>query len=65
MVNLTTRDYHHVLEDMTREHLTGGLIYDGLIYQAAIKSGADKLLTLNKKDFEHFNGESEITIISP
>lgn len=65
MVNLTTRDYHHVLQDMSRDHLSGGLIYDRMIYQAAIKADADRLLTLNKKDFERFNSNGDITLISP
>jgi len=64
MVNLTARDYHNVLQDMSRDHLSGGLIYDSLIYRAAIKSGADKLLTLNKKDFARLNTNGDLKIIS-
>lgn len=65
MVNLTTRDYHHVLQEMSQDHLSRGLTYDRLIYRAAIKSGANKILTLNKKDFDRFNGTNSVTIISP
>ncbi len=64
MINLTTRDYHHILEDMAQNHLSGGVIYDRLIYQAAIKSGANKILTLNKKDFDRFKSDN-VDIISP
>ncbi len=65
LINLTTRDYHHVLQEMSQDHLSGGLTYDRLIYQAAIKSGANKILTLNKKDFDRFNSADNITIVSP
>lgn len=65
LVNLTTRDYVHVLQNLVQDHLSGGLAYDNLIYHAAIKSGVKNLLTLNKKDFERFNNEKGVSIITP
>jgi len=65
LVNLTSRDYHRVLEGLVRDHLSGGLTYDGLIYYAALKSGVDNLLTLNKKDFDRFNSNDAIKIHIP
>jgi len=50
-VDLESSDYLEVLHNVVRFNITGGGIYDAIIAQAAIKSKADLLLTLNPKHF--------------
>ncbi len=65
LVNLTGRDYHHILKELANDGMSGGITYDSLIYYAAVKSEIKKLLTLNTQDFERLNKNDRITIISP
>jgi predicted nucleic acid-binding protein len=50
-VALEESDYWLVIDRMRRLKLPGGAIYDAIHAQAALKSGADVLLTLNEKHF--------------
>ncbi|MCG2789244.1 MAG: hypothetical protein L6405_04755, partial [Actinomycetia bacterium] len=45
--------------------IAGGSSYDGLIFYAFEKFGADCLLTLNRKDFIRINPDKEGNIIEP
>jgi predicted nucleic acid-binding protein len=51
VVTLTAHDYRSVIEKTAQAGLTGGIIYDALIAEAAIVAGADHLLTLNERDY--------------
>ena len=50
-VVLDKADYQAAIAQMTALNLTGGGIFDALIAQAALKSSAERLLTLNPKHF--------------
>jgi predicted nucleic acid-binding protein len=50
-VSLEREEYQAAIAQMTALNLPGGGIFDALIAQAALKSSADKLLTLNPKHF--------------
>jgi predicted nucleic acid-binding protein len=50
-VSLDQKDYWRAIERMVGLSLRGGGLYDALHAQAALKSGADQLLTLNSKHF--------------
>lgn len=50
-VQLDASDYEQAIAQMVECNLPGGGIFDALIAQAALKSNADVLLTLNPKDF--------------
>ncbi len=50
-VVLDQADYQAAIAQMTALNLTGGGIFDALIAQAALKSSAERLLTLNPKHF--------------
>ena len=65
LVNLTSKDYNIVISHLTENDYIGGVIYDALIYQAAIKSHSDKLITLNKKDFDRLNIDKKLDIVTP
>ncbi len=51
IVSLTPEDYVTIIQQLANRRMTGGIIYDALIMHAAVKAGAEKILTLNKKDF--------------
>jgi predicted nucleic acid-binding protein len=50
-VPLTAEDYTEAIDVMVQHQIPGGGIFDALIAQAALKSQADILLTLNPKHF--------------
>ena len=51
VVVLDEADYKTVLSLLSASELVGGLIFDALIAHAAVKVGANRILTLNTKDF--------------
>lgn len=65
LISLTAKDYQDAIENISNLGFSGGVIYDALIYQAAIKAKANKILTLNVRDFERINTSSKITIVKP
>ena len=65
IVSLKSSDYIAVIKSLRDEGFSGGLVYDTLIVQSAIKSNADKLLTFNVSDFERVSLHRDIKILSP
>ncbi|MEX0661138.1 MAG: type II toxin-antitoxin system VapC family toxin [Balneolaceae bacterium] len=65
IVDLNQEDYNRVLLRMKNEKLTGAIIYDGLISQAATKVNADYLVTFNAKDFQRVFPENGADLIIP
>ncbi|MBK5257621.1 MAG: PIN domain-containing protein [Vicinamibacteria bacterium] len=51
VVTLTATDYLAAIDNMSELSLSGGVMYDALIVRAAQKVDADRLLTLNARDF--------------
>jgi predicted nucleic acid-binding protein len=51
VIELSLTDYVSALTRMASEQHRGGIVYDGLHVQAALKAGVDKLLTLNTSHF--------------
>lgn len=51
VVTLSARDYGAVIDEIADLGLSGGAVYDALIARAAVSGKADRLLTLNPKDF--------------
>lgn len=56
-VPLETVDYRAAIAQMTALNLPGGGIFDALIAQAALKAGADRILTLNPNHFSRLSTE--------
>ena len=54
-----------VLVEVSGLGLSGGVVYDALIAQAAKKAGADRLLTLNETDFRRVWPDAAGRIASP
>jgi predicted nucleic acid-binding protein len=65
IITYSYKDYESVLIKLSSQGVTGGSSYDGLIFYAFKKSGADWLLTLNRKDFIKINPGKEGNIIEP
>jgi predicted nucleic acid-binding protein len=61
-ISLFKNDYRTVIQRLSNLNLPGGVIFDALHAQAALKSNVDVLLTLNPKDFNRF-GEDIASIV--
>jgi len=66
-VALEAEDYEAVMDRVLKYQLAGGIVYDALIAQCALKIGATAIVTLNAKHFRHWslNLESPRTNSSP
>ncbi|MCW5852265.1 MAG: PIN domain-containing protein [Anaerolineae bacterium] len=51
VVFLSDDDYVTVIEHLSHNNITGGATYDALIVFAAIKAGADQIVTYNLRHF--------------
>lgn len=51
LVALSGQEYAAVVRGLAELSLTGGVVYDALIARAAWKAAAQRLLTLNPRDF--------------
>jgi predicted nucleic acid-binding protein len=51
VVSLSEEDYTAVMDHLSELGLIGGVTYDALILYAGIKTGVDRVITLNEKDF--------------
>lgn len=65
IIELTQDDYTTVLARMNQLNLSGGIIYDALLLQAARKANCDALITLNEKDFVRLYPEKPGYIMAP
>ena len=52
IVVLTGRDYAVLVDDLARQSLGGGLVYDAIIARSAALAQVDRLVTLNVRDFQ-------------
>jgi predicted nucleic acid-binding protein len=50
-VDLNSAAIHQVVERLSRQGLAGGIVYDALIAEAALRGGAERIVTLNPEDF--------------
>jgi predicted nucleic acid-binding protein len=51
VVPLSAEDYARVIKQLSQCGIVGGATYDALILQAAVRAGADQIVTLNDSDF--------------
>lgn len=65
IVPLSGEDYRAVLERLTNQEIAGGVVYDALILQVALKAQADRVMTLNEKDFRRIYPDLADRIVSP
>ncbi len=64
-IPLNSADYQAVISYLSGAALIGGITYDAIIAQAAIKSSAERILTLNPKDFLRTYPALAAEIITP
>ncbi len=64
VVALSSNEYFALLQDCSNQSLSGGIVYDALIFKVALASKVQHLLTFNNKDFKRFTLENNF-IISP
>lgn len=50
--SLSAGDYHGLLREAAMAGIQGGTIYDAVLLRSAIKTGADRIYTLNLKHFQ-------------
>ena len=62
---LAAADYLEVVRHLGDAGLAGGIVYDAVVCRAAIRAGADVLLTFNPKDFRRVWPDSGIRIEEP
>jgi len=59
------KDYLELIEALTRNSISGGASYDGLILRAAEKIKFDKIITLNLNDLIRISPELMDKISTP
>ena len=65
VIPLSGDDYLTVVKHLTQQNLVGGIIFDAIIFHAAVKADADHLLTLNPKHFRQIYPEFADRVIEP
>ena len=61
-IYLTDKDYFEIIEKMNISNLSGGIVYDAIMVECALKAKADEILTLNAKDFLHLTKGTSIRV---
>jgi predicted nucleic acid-binding protein len=65
VVELTQVDYAACLSRLAQVNARGGIVFDSLIVQAALKAGVDHLISLNSTDFERVWPNHTNEVINP
>ena len=65
VIPLSGDDYRAVIKRLSEIAVSGGVTYDALIVHAAEKADAERILTLNKADFERIAPHLAGRIASP
>lgn len=64
-VALSADDYTSCLQRLAQKHERGGIIFDALIIEAALKVGVDHVVTLNARHFERLWPNYTSQVINP
>ena len=64
VVELSAQDYREAIRRVAGLNLKSGLIFDALIFQAALKKKASCVVTWNSKDFARIS-QGELPIVTP
>ena len=65
VVFLSDEDYIAVINHLSDLGIVGGATYDALILHAAVKANADRVVTLDEKDFLRVHPALADKIVSP
>ncbi len=64
-VALSANETRLVVQRLSRQGIAGGAVYDALIAQAAVKAGAESIVTLNGSDFRRITRGLSVSIQEP
>ncbi|MAO65919.1 MAG: VapC toxin family PIN domain ribonuclease [Balneola sp.] len=64
IITLSKKDHHRIIQKLAEQNLKGGIVYDAIIAECAIKAKADQMITSNSKDFVRIFPEDSIQIVS-
>lgn len=64
IITLSKNDHQKILKKLVSRNLSGGIVYDAIIAECAIKAKADQVITSNSKDFVRLFPEDSVQIIS-
>lgn len=62
---LTGKEYLRLINKMGEYNFSGGIVYDQLIVECAVKAKADEIITLNLQDFIKLTPGLNIEVSSP
>lgn len=65
LVELGAKDYRSALHRVSSKNLKSGIIFDALIFQAALKAKATALCTWNESHFKLLLGDEDLQICNP
>jgi predicted nucleic acid-binding protein len=63
-IYLTDKDYFKIVEKMSNSNFSGGVVYDAIVVECALKAKVDEILTLNAKDFLRLTNEISVKVSS-
>ena len=61
-IYLTDKDYFGIIKKMDKSNLSGGIVYDAILVECALKVKADEILTLNTRDFLRLTKGTSINV---
>lgn len=61
-IYLTDEDSFTIVDKMCNSNFSGGIIYDAIVIECALKAKADEILTLNSKDFLRLTDKTSIKV---
>lgn len=64
IVTLSKKDHQKIMQKLVTRNLSGGMVYDAIIAECALKAKADQIITSNSKDFIRLFPEDSIQIVS-
>lgn len=64
IISLSEKEYFRIIEKMERLGLKGGIVYDGIVVECALKSKSSEIITCNTKDFSRLIPDESIKIIA-
>ncbi|MEB3232019.1 MAG: PIN domain-containing protein [Leptolyngbyaceae bacterium] len=62
---LQMEDYWRAIARLSNRDLSGGIVFDALLAEVALREGADQLLTFNLKDFRRLGEDIERLLWTP
>ena len=65
IVSLSQEDYIAIIDHLSESGIVGGVTYDALILHAALKVNADRVITLNEKDFQRIYTGLADRVVTP